>query len=463
MRQETADICIAGAGMAGLCAAVAALEAGATVLVIEKGSRSGGSMWLSHGLIWTFTDKAQLRHEVPDGNKALQDIVVDRLTDSHDWLQKRGIDLEPEMEFQSFGRGRMASPAQMAPALVKRVAELGGRILFQTGLQTLLSTNGDVTGIVAFDEHGMVEITAGSVILATGGFQGNAELVSRYITPHADRMYLRANPWSTGDGFLAATENGGAVTPHMDKFYGHALPAPPARFNQFEFLNVTQRYGPMAVALNLNGKRFVDESAGTGEEALNLAIATQPQATAIYIVDAAIADTPGPLGILSKVAIERARDSGAPVIEAPTLALLAKELQAWGVPPDVALHSLQEYNSAVRSDAFGGLLPPRSKNAWPIKVAPFTAMAMRAGITFTCGGLQTDLDMRVLRRAATTSNLSLVRADMSELRFTAMPNLYAAGCDVGGISTGGYIGGLATALVTGRIAGQAAANNARRR
>jgi succinate dehydrogenase/fumarate reductase flavoprotein subunit len=249
----------------------------------------------------------------------------------------------------------------------------------------------------------------------------------------------------------------------MDKFYGHALPAPPARFSQFEFLNVTQRHGQMAVALNLDGKRFVDESAGTGEEALNLAIATQPQATAIYIIDATVANTPGPLGVLPKIAIERARESGGPVIEAPTLELLARGLQAWGVPPDVALHTLQEYNSAVQSGASGGLLPPRSKNASPLKAAPFTAMAMRAAITFTCGGLQTDLDMRVLRRAATTSNLSLIRADVSDLRFTAMPNLYAAGCDIGGASTRGYLGGLATALVTGRIAGEAAASNAKRR
>jgi succinate dehydrogenase/fumarate reductase flavoprotein subunit len=449
--------------MAGICAAIAALESGATVLIIEKGSRAGGSMWLSHGLIWTFTDKAQLRHEIPDGNEALQDIVVDRLTASHDWLQKHGVQLDPEMGFQSFGRGRIASPAQMAPTLAKRVTDLGGRILFQTGMQTLLSTNGDVTGVVAFDEHGAIEIEAGSVVLATGGFQGNAELVTRYITPHADCMYLRANPWSTGDAFLAATEIGAAVTPHMDKFYGHAMPAPPARFDQFEFLNVTQRHGPMAVALNLHGKRFVDESAGTGEEALNLAVAMQPNATAIYIVDAAIANTPGPLDILPRVAIERARESGGPVIEAPTLELLAKGLQAWGVPPGVALRSLQEYNSAVQGDAPGCLLPPRSKDAWPLKVPPFTAMAMRAGITFTCGGLQTDLDMRVLRRTATTSTLSLIRADVSEFRFTAMPNLYAAGCDVGGISTRGYLGGLATALVTGRIAGEAAASNAKGR
>jgi succinate dehydrogenase/fumarate reductase flavoprotein subunit len=447
--------------MAGLCAAIAALEAGANVLVIEKGSRIGGSMSLSHGLIWTFSEKLQLRHEISDGNESLQDLVVEGLTASHAWLQKHGVQLEPEMTFQWYGRGRIANPPQMASILAERVAKLGGQIRLQTGLQTLLSTEENITGILAFDEGGAVEIGAGSVILATGGFQGNAELVLRYITPYADCMYLRGNPWSTGDAFIAATEIGAAVTPHLETFYGHAMAAPPARFNQFEFLNLTQRYGTLAVALNLEGKRFVDESAGTGEEALNLAIATQPRATAIYIVDAAIANRPGPMGQLPKVAIERARSCGGPVLEAPTLEFLAEELQAWGVPRDAALHSFQTYNSAVQSKLGDRLFPPRSKDAFPLEVAPFTAVAVRAAITFTCGGLQTDLDMRVLRRAATTSTFSLVKADISELRFTAIPNLYAVGCDIGGVSTRGYMGGLATALVTGRIAGANAASNAK--
>ena len=399
MRREKSDVVVAGAGMAGLCAAIAALEAGANVLVIEKGSRIGGSMSLSHGLIWTFSEKLQLRHEISDGNESLQDLVVEGLTASHAWLQKHGVQLEPEMTFQWYGRGRIANPPQMASILAERVAK--------------------------FDEGGAVEIGAGSVILATGGFQGNAELVLRYITPYADCMYLRGNPWSTGDAFIAATEIGAAVTPHLETFYGHAMAAPPARFNQFEFLNLTQRYGTLAVALNLEGKRFVDESAGTGEEALNLAIATQPRATAIYIVDAAIANRPGPMGQLPKVAIERARSCGGPVLEAPTLEFLAEELQAWGVPRDAALHSFQTYNSAVQSKLGDRLFPPRSKDAFPLEVAPFTAVAVRAAITFTCGGLQTDLDMRVLRRAATTSTFSLVKADISELRFTAIPNLYA--------------------------------------
>jgi hypothetical protein len=81
---------------------------------------------------------------------------------------------------------------------------------------------------------------------------------------------------------------------------------------------------------------------------------------------------------------------------------------------------------------------------------------VRSAITFTCGGLATDLDMRVLRRAATVSTLPLVTAPADELSTAAIGGLYAAGCDVGGFSTNGYLGGLAQALVTGRMAGTAA-------
>lgn len=455
-RHETTDVLVVGGGMAGLCAAIEALERGKDVLVIEKGNRFGGSMRLSGGLIWTFADKDQLKVEIPDGNDLLQHMVVEGLWDSLSWLEGHGVELSDERTFQWYGRGRHADPAQLSDCLVERVKTLGGRTLLSTGLHSLRVADGAVTGAEAFDLDGPVEIEARAVILTTGGFQGNPELLARYVTPYADSLYLRGNPWSTGDGFLAATQAGAAATPWLDTFYGHALAGPPARFTRYEFLDVTQRYGPFAVALNLNGERFVDESAGTGEEALNLAIGRQPRATAAYIVDDAIANdgVPPP-----RVAIERARDHGAPVLQADTLEALAEGLAAWTIPPPSALQSLRGYNVAIESGDLRSLVPGRARNATPIVKPPFTAVLVRAGITFTCGGLQTDLEMRVLRRSGTVSTLPLVTADFAEMQFAPIPNLYAAGCDIGGVSNRGYMGGLATALITGRTAGATAATS----
>lgn len=457
-RQEKTDVLVVGGGMAGLCGAISALEKGADVLVLEKGTRFGGSMWLSNGEVWTFANKEQMRKDVPDGNKALQDFLVDGLTDSLDWLVSQGVELEPEQTFLWYGRGRRANPAQMTPVLVNRVKALGGRFLLGTAMQTLLTADGAVVGVQAFDENGMLEVRADSVILATGGFQGNAELLTRYITPYAESMYLRSNPCSTGEGFIAAVDIGAAVTPLLNTFYGHALVAPPARFNAFEFQSMSQKYGPISVALNLEGRRFADESAGTGEQELNFHIASQPQATAVYIVDAAIADMSSENNPPPRVAIARARKAGGPVIEADSLEDLAEKMHAWGLPPVETLRSLQDYNVAVRSGRGDRLQPARRKSAFSIEKAPFTAVMVRSAITFTGGGLQADLDMRVLRRASSISMLPMATADLSEMQIAAIPNLYVAGCDLGGISNRSYMGGLAHALVTGRAAGTTAAS-----
>jgi succinate dehydrogenase/fumarate reductase flavoprotein subunit len=82
-----------------------------------------------------------------------------------------------------------------------------------------------------------------------------------------------------------------------------------------------------------------------------------------------------------------------------------------------------------------------------------TAAQVRAAITLSCGGLSVDLDMRVLRRAASVSMLPMAKAPADELRVSPVSGLFAAGCDVGGVSGWSYMGGLAQALVTGRVAG----------
>ncbi len=451
------DVVVVGAGMAGLCASLAALEERARVIVLEKGPRCGGSMRLSGGLIWTFSGKSQLREMIPDGNPVLQDLVLDDLWQGLSWLQGHGVALEEEREFMGHGRGRATGAAHLTDVLVDRVRVLGGEIALETPMDTLLYEDGAVRGVRACVAGGTADIEAGAVVLATGGFQGNPELLARYVTPRVEKLYLRANPWSTGDGFIAASRIGAASTPGMSGFYGHSLPAPPAQFKASEFLEVTQRYGPMAVAINLDGCRFTDESAGTGEENLNQAIASQRDATAIYIVDEEISEKPLQYGLLARVSIERLRAHRGLAVESETLEDLCAALGDWGVNGARALLTLREYNHALTDGQPDQLEPPRRHNRFPLARPPFTAVAVRPGITFTAGGVEVDTEMRVLRRSASSSTLPLMVAEHAEVKLNSIPNLYAAGCDVGNISNGGYIGGLATALTTGRRAGRAAA------
>jgi succinate dehydrogenase/fumarate reductase flavoprotein subunit len=451
---DRADIVVVGAGMAGLCASLAALEAGARVITVEKGNRFGGSMWLSNGLIWTFRDKDELHERVPGGNPALQDLVVEGMSEGLEWLESQGVELQPETNTQGWGRGRGSTPHDMTAALAEKVRVLGGELRLETSLRELRVQDGAVAGARLDGPDGGYDLDTGAVVLASGGFQGNPELLARYVTPWTDRLYLRGNPWSTGDGLLAATAVGAAVTSNLGEFYGHSLAAPPTRFNQQEFMEVGQRYGPLAVAINLDGRRFTDESGGTGEEHLNQRIAQQREATAVYIVDANSAEI-GEGFALASVQIERLRGRDGPVVQSDTLEGLCDAMVAWGVDADAGLATLREYNSGITEDR--RLYPPRRANRYPVATPPFHAVLVRPGITFTTGGLQVDTEMRVLRRSASATNLPLAVAEPSELALRSIPGLFAIGCDAGGFSAHGYMGGLSTALVTGLIAGRLAA------
>ena len=94
------------------------------------------------------------------------------------------------------------------------------------------------------------------VVLATGGFQADRELVSRHITPHADELLLRASPWSTGDGLRLGLAAGGAATEGMDEFYGRNMPAPPARVEEADFVSLAQLYATHATVRNRDGERY---------------------------------------------------------------------------------------------------------------------------------------------------------------------------------------------------------------
>lgn len=453
------DVLVVGGGMAGLCAALTAAERGARVLVIEKGARFGGSMFLSNGIVWSYSRESDVRRLVPDGDHALQGLLVAQLDAGLQWLDERGVALEPRRVYLGCGHGRAASGPQMTQALVDAVRERGGRLATGASLAQLAMRDGNVGGAIVFGAQGAVEVQARAVVLATGGFQGNAELLARHVSRYADAMYLRANPWSTGDGLLAALAAGAATTSRLHTFYGHALTAPPARFDAFGFQEMSHKYGPLAVALNLQGRRFTDESAGTGEEWLNSQVAREPQATAAYVFDARVAEREYEGGALARVVLERARAAGGSVAQADSLEGLADAMHAWGFPPDEVLRSLREFNAAVQAGTAGRLAPPRRGNAFAVAQPPFRAALVRSAITFTCGGLATDHDMRVLRRATTVSTLPLVTAPPEELSAGTIGGLCAAGCDVGGFSTNAYLGGLAQALVTGRIAGTTATSS----
>jgi succinate dehydrogenase/fumarate reductase flavoprotein subunit len=432
------SVVIVGGGLAGLTAALRATELGARSTLLEKGARLGGSFVYSSGYLWSYRDMPTFCSEAPGGNTALQRLILERLESRLEWLEDAGGALLSREMGNPLTFGARFDPEQTVAALVDRIRTSGGEILKCTALEALLEdTAGRMTGVRASSAGKKKEYRADTVLLASGGFAANPDLVGRHIIGGVGRLLVRAHPRSTGDGFLAALEKGALESAGLDEFYGRNLPAPPARFPPERFVEVSQLYGRYAVAVNASGERYADEGADWSETALTRSTAHQPGLYAWYILDSA--------GLEGRVRertagemVEVARNTGGTVVEASSLGELADELGERGVPHDTFVRTLGEYNATIA--AGGGISPPRTGPARPLRDPPFVAVKVAPSITHTVGGLAVDTGCRVLRK----------------VDGRPIPGLYAAGVEVGGVSVGGYTSGLASALVFGRTAAESA-------
>ena len=425
---------IAGGGLAGLTAALRATELGARVTLLEKGTSPGGSFVYSSGYIWSYVDLPTFRREAPGGDVELQRLILQRLGSDLRWLEGAGGALIVRETGNPLTFGARFDPKSTVPVLVERLEATGGEMRTETALEALLdNAAGRVTGVRVSSSGEL--LAADAVILASGGFAGDPELVGRYIIGGPGRMRVRAHPRSTGDGFRAALQKGALASAGLDEFYGRNLPAPPAHFPPERFVEVSQLYGRYAVAVNAGGERYADEGADWSETALTRATAHQPGLHAWYVLDASGLEV-RVRERTAKEMVETAKSTGGTVIEAASLTELADRLAARGVPRETFLRTVEEYNAALA--AGGNLSPPRSGQGRPLSVPPFVAVKVAPSITHTVGGLAVDAGCRVLRG----------------MDGGPIPGLYAAGVEVGGVSVGGYTSGLASALVFGSTAAE---------
>jgi fumarate reductase flavoprotein subunit len=219
--------------MAGLVAAAQARAHGADVEIYEKGDRCGGSMRLSSGVIWRHRELDRFRAECPGGDPALQRILFDRLDGDLDWLESLEAPATERETGNPVTTGRRFEPYGLTQALL---AAAGGDVRLGEPLVGL-----------------PVETP---VVLATGGFQANRDLVHRYITPEADSLVLRAAPWSTGDGLRLGLAAGAATSAGLDEFYGRNMPAPPATIEEDGFVPLAQLFARYATVRNARGEVF---------------------------------------------------------------------------------------------------------------------------------------------------------------------------------------------------------------
>lgn len=243
---------IAGAGMAGLCAAARARELGLEPVVLEKGGRAGGSMLISSGVVWRHRRLEDFLTECPGGDRELQRLVWERLDEGLAWLERSGAAVVARDTGNPLTTGIRFEPRRLTEALLRRMGpvRVGNRL--EPGVD-------------------------GPVLLATGGF--GAELARR------SGLARRGNAWSEGDGLRFARARGAATAGDLDEFYGRNLPAPPARVPEAEYVELAQLYGRHALVVDERGRTFAPDPPSWSEADLVQATARLPGRRAWYVVD----------------------------------------------------------------------------------------------------------------------------------------------------------------------------------
>jgi fumarate reductase flavoprotein subunit len=280
------DLLVAGAGMAGLVAAAEAGQQGASVVVIEKGTRAGGSMLLSTGVVWRYREWERFRAECPAGDEQLQRAIYEQLDNDLRWLESLGAPVVVHGTGNPETVGVHFHPAGMTTALTTAA----GTVQLQTPLEAI--------------PEGV------PVILATGGFQASRQLVRRFVTPEADSVLLRAAPWSTGDGLRLGLDAGGTLSVGMEEFYGRNMPAPPAAITEDDFVRLQQLYARHATVENADGERYRVEA--WSEIDVVQWTARQPGARAWYHVRDEVLDERVRDRTVGEM-VGAAREAGAPV------------------------------------------------------------------------------------------------------------------------------------------------------
>jgi tricarballylate dehydrogenase len=486
------DVIVIGAGNAASCAALAARENGASVIMLESAplEESGGNSRYTAGLMRVVyngvDDLAQIIPDLTEEERKLHDFgsytadaffddmgritqyrtdpdlcetLITRSFDSIVWLRKKGVRFQASFGRQSykidakrfkFWGGLAAESWGGGPGLVdnehKACAREGIKIFYDTpALSLLTDDSGKVLGVKAKHQGKFVEIRAKAVIIACGGFESSAEMRSRYLGPNWDLAKVRGTRYNMGAGIKMALDIGAMPYGHWSGCHavGWDLNAPP--FGDLSVGDNFQKHSyPWGIMVNARGERFCDEGADFRNYTYakyGRVIMEQPNMFAWQIFDAKIIPV-----LRDEYRIKRVTK-----VRADTLEELVKKLE--GVNPEACLRELQEYNKAVRTDVpfnmaikdgrrTEGLKINKSNWANTVDTAPFEAYAVTCGVTFSFGGVKINGE-----------------GNVEDTGGNAIPGLFAAGELVGGIFYHNYPGGtgLTSGMVFGKLAGTGAA------
>jgi len=491
--QQDADVIVVGAGNAALCAAIAARNKGASVLVIEAAPQAetgGNSAYTAGAMRFAFNGVDDIVALVPDltdsdiansdfgaytedaffddmfrvtqfrTDPLLVDLLVRNSFETLRWMKAQGVRFQTSHGRQAykvdgkfkFWGGLACEVWGGGPGLVEMLAksatQKGIEIRYETSARDLIYEDGKVTGIRVAHQGRHSELYSKAVVLACGGFESNAEMRARYLGPNWDLAKVRGTRFNMGYGHKMALGIGAMPYGHWSGAHAVGWEQNAPSFGDLAVGDAYQKHSyPFGIMVNARGERFVDEGADFrnytyakyGREIL-----AQPDLFAWQVFDRKV----------SNLLRDEYRIRQVTKVTANTIEELAEKLE--GVDPAGFLKTVEEFNAAVTVDvpfnpnikdgrAARGLRIPKSNWANRIDEGPFEAYAITCGVTFTFGGLKIS-----------------EQAEVESTEGQPIPGLFAAGEIVGGIFYHNYPGGtgLTSGAVFGKIAGEHAAGAA---
>ena len=448
------DVVVIGGGIAGLSAALTAKEAGADVILLEKLDRLGGSTVLSGGFL--YATGSPVNKDLDDDPEALVEywqmraegnadedmlrIAAEQSGETVAQLQEWGVIFSTTVVPTGTSpamRGLYASneEAELAPTdgvdfiapLAKKAEELGINVMLGTAATELLLEDGEVKGVKASSDAVDYTIHAASVVIATGGFDHNKEMISQY-SPEADGYFSLASPGNKGDG-VAMAEAVGAAT----NFTGGVI--------GFKMIDITTHYIEGANYLGWTGQlgvtneglRFGDENADYPIFCTQLIEAQKAGAEKFYLI---VDSTNELYAGLAELAVSKNL-----AVKADTLDELAEAAEINADNLKATVESYNGHAEAGDEDEYG------RTDLVAVTTAPFYAVQIKPAILGTMGGLLINEDSAVVNEEG-----------------EAIPNLYAAG----EVANSAFFykeypasgSSISTSSTFGRIAGSNAAANA---
>jgi tricarballylate dehydrogenase len=448
INNKVVDVLVVGDGIAGCVAALAARKRGADVMIVEKSQPNlphGNTAFCGGAFRRVSSEYPEAKYfaDIMKVSEGRADQELTRITIRNSRRAKANLTrLGIRWTLPSSNPGRANSVvgrgAALAPALRQAVNKANIPICYETRATGIELSNGSSMSVKVQTKTGSQKISCHAVVIATGGFQANRKLVTRYIGKGAHRLVLRGYKSSTGDGHrIAALLRARLIG--MEGYHGGIIHFGYKKFPKVgavKGMRSVKKYEP-GILVNQQGKRFVDEGEDTADKTYakfgRIIALTQPGGLAYLIFDSKAKDIIDPM--------YEGPEKGP--IEALTIDRLAEKLSISGAR---LRNTVDEYNRAIEDGTHAKLRPAKSNFAQRIDRPPFYAYVVTGGMTFTFGGIKINSKGQVLRKTG-----------------SVIPGLYAAGEVTGGFFYNNYPAGssLTRCAVFGEIAGKNAADFAK--